>query len=370
MDGVLRRGETAPEVVVGGDAHQRFHDARGYGRPTGDGRVALAPVEAAHLLFRGDLGVVRDGDDPLDFRDLLGRVDLRILLVYRDLRDRGFYLSPAREGWVDDPTGDLVVYPRGKGPGDGAVAYRLSVFGERTPVPVADRPAAVAVVDEDGEPTYFEVTAEGAGGEQRGVGEGTAAGDDGPTAASGNHGLAPPSNGPSVDDTGLDAGLLDDRVVVWDPSAALYERAFYGQRLAGRAADEGPVQLSLVEAAHLASFGVLDLDPAAVRERGRSVEGDRFDRRLRVYTEMRAAGSAPKSGFKFGADFRVYDDFGTADDPGHSDRLVRVVPSDWTPLPRDLSLDVRLAGGVRKRMVFALTGTDSVVWTAVERLTP
>ena len=53
MNGTLRDGV----VRVGGDARQRFYDSSGYGRPTGEG-VALAPVEAAHLLFRDDLDAV------------------------------------------------------------------------------------------------------------------------------------------------------------------------------------------------------------------------------------------------------------------------------------------------------------------------
>lgn len=351
MDGRLRDGEGGPEVVVGGDARQRFHDSGGYGRPLDGDRVALAPVEAAHLLFRGDLAAVRDGDDRLDFRGLLTRTGgLRRFVVHRDLRDRGFYCSPARPGWTPDGAAagcDVVVYPRGTGPGDGAVAYRVRVVGERDRLPVASLvadPTALAVVDEEGELTYFECTPETAGADT----------DRDP--------LSPP--------TGVEADLNDDRAVAWDPPDALYESAFYGQRLAGRTAERGPLQLSLVEAAALAAEGALALDSAAVRERGRAVEGERFDRRLRVYRAMRAAGSVPKSGFKFGADFRVYDSFASVAEMGHSERLVRVVERSASLHPRELSLDVRLAGGVRKRMVFAATDPESVEWLAVTRLTP
>jgi tRNA-intron endonuclease len=351
MDGRLRDGPDGPEVVVGGDARQRFHDSGGYGRPLDGDRLALAPVEAAHLLFRGDLDAVRDGDERLDLRGLLRLTGgLRAFVVHRDLRDRGFYCSPARAGWTpgDAHEGcDVVVYRRGTGPGDGEVAYRLRVVGERDPLSVAALaadPTGVAVVDEEGEPTYFECALEGPGGETDRTG--------------------------TTLPTGVAADLLADRAVAWDPPAALYERSFFGQRLAGRNAEGGPLQLSLVEAAHLASEGGLALDAGRVRERGREVEGERFDRRLRVYRAMRTVGSVPKSGFKFGADFRVYDSFRSVDEMGHSERLVRAVPRSTRLQPRELSLDVRLAGGVRKRMVFAVTGPDSVEWLAVRRLTP
>jgi len=350
MQGTFEEGA----VRVGGDARQRFYDARGYGRPLSGNRIELAPVEAAHLLFRGDLdGVVGPDGDVLDVRGFLAATDAVLeFVVYKDLRDRGFYLSPAREDWVDDPAAaDFVVYPRGKGPADDEIAYRVRVAGERESIPAAALGSVVlAVVDEEGELTYFETGRPGPAGEM-----GSGAVDE--------ERYDPP--------TDLDAALLADRAVVWDPPTALHDRGFYGQRLHGRNAESGPLQLSLVEAAYLARRDALSLDEPRVVERGREVEGERFDRRLRAYAALRAAGSVPKSGFKFGADFRTYDTFTAVDEMDHSTRLIRVVSPDHTFLPRDLSLDVRLAGGVRKRMVFALTDVnEGIDWLSVARLTP
>ncbi|WP_338740421.1 tRNA-intron lyase [Haloplanus salilacus] len=344
-------------VRVGGDARQRFYDARGYGRPLDGNRIELAPVEAAHLLFRGDLDTVvtpADGGDAdaLDFRTFLVATDAALhFVVYKDLRDRGFYLSPARDGWVEDPHGaDFVVYPRGKGPADDAVAHCVRVAGERETIAAAGLgDVTLAVVDEEGELTYFETGRPGPEGD---------AGADDETSR-----YDPP--------TGMAASLLADRAVVWEPPESLHDRGFYGQRLRGRDADGGPLQLSLVEAAYLARRDALSIAEPRVVERGRAVEGERFDRRLRAYAALRAAGSVPKSGFKFGADFRTYDGFTTVDEMGHSTRLIRVVAPDHTFLPRDLSLDVRLAGGVRKRMVFALTDVnEGIDWLSIDRLTP
>ena len=393
MDGTLADGV----VRVGGDARQRFHDAHGYGRPLDRNRLELAPVEAAHLLSRGDLDAVvdasgADGDsaadpggdaDRLDFRTFLARTGTALrFTVYKDLRDRGFYLSPAREAWPgvdsgttagggdgntagddaplatnDTPTRthdaaspvDFVVYPRGKGPWDDDVAHRIRVVGEREEVAAASLGGVVlAVVDEDGELTYFGTDADPAIG----------SGDD--VAGTRPHADLPES---------VASDLLDDRVVCYGADD-LYESQFYGQRLFGRNADSGPLQLSLVEAAYLAQRGVLGVDPAAVVDRGQDVEGERFDRRLRVYAALRDLGVVPKSGFKFGADFRVYDSFTDVDSLGHSTDLVRVVGPDHTVYPRDLSLDVRLAGGVRKRMVFARTAANGRIgWLSVARLT-
>jgi len=323
-------------VRAGGRARERFYDSRGYGRAR-DGELDLAPVEAAHLLYRGDI----EGVDGMDFRAFLGSAAVSEVdfFVYKDLRDRGFYLTPAREGWVDDPAGvAFVVYPRGKGPWDDAVAHRIRVVGERDTVPAGSLGDCVlAVVDEESELTYLET--------------------DTPAIDGTSDATVPTTTGE----------LLAERVLCWDPPAPLYERAFYGQRL-----DEDAVQLSLVEAAYLADCGLLEVGggPAAVRERGREVEGERFDRRLTVYTALRDAGVAPKTGFKFGADFRTYAAVESVDDLGHSERLVRVLPADHVFEPRDLALDVRLAHGVRKTMVFALVDGTDVRWVEVGRLTP
>jgi tRNA-intron endonuclease len=350
-------------VRAGQSAREQFYDARGYGRPV-DGDVRLHPVEAAHLLFRGDLDAVVD-DSPgadgarLGFRAFLtsGAVSEVGFFVYKDLRDRGFYLSPA-PGGTDDREA-FVVYPRGKGPWDGTVAYRVWTVSERATVPAAGLSAlatgttdgstgVLAVVDEESELTYFAVEE--------------------PTVAGSTRHDIPTTDG----------ALAADRVLVWDPPDPLHEHAFYGQPLddGDADADADAVQLSLVEAAHLARQGTLAVPGGgttgerAVAERGRAVEGERFDRRLAVYGTLRAAGIVPKTGYKFGADFRTYADVESVAELGHSERLVRVLPAGHTFAPRDLALDVRLAHGVRKEMVFALTGEAGVEWLSVGRLTP
>jgi len=343
MDGRTREGV----VRVEGNARERFYDSRGYGRPDG-AALELAPVEAAHLLYRGDLDAV----DGLGFREYLAsEPGLAVrFLVYADLRDRGFYLAPTERGDGSDhdfPEGgdgeasvDLLVFPRGKGPWDDEVAYRVRVVDERSPVPARDLgEVTLAVVDEESEITYLESHVPD---------------------VSGTSDAALP--------TGVPAALFGDRVAVWDAPAELYERGFYGQPMDG----DGALQLSLLEAAHLADRGVLDVPggPEAVVDRGRAVEGDRFDRRLAVYRDLRGSGVVPKTGFKFGADFRTYADVGSVEELGHSELLVRVLPTDHAFRPRDLALDVRLAHGVRKTMVFALSDGDEVEWLAVERLTP
>ena len=98
-----------------------------------------------------------------------------------------------------------------------------------------------------------------------------------------------------------------------------------------------------------------------------------------MYESLRERGLVPKTGYKFGADFRTYADVESVEDLGHSELLIRVLDGGHTFSPRDLALDVRLAHGVRKEMVFALvdgeddddgSDDDGIEWLSVTRLTP
>ena len=248
-----------------------------------------------------------------------------------------------RDGSTTPPeNAQFVVYERGSGPWDDNRLYELRVVGEREPLSVAELRGTIAVVDEESEVTYFDV----------------------------EH---PEIEGSStVFSERAEADLLEDRAIVWNPPESLFAEAFYGQPLSGRNSDDGPVQLSLIEAAYLAGHDLLSTN-GSLLERGRAVEGERFDRRLAVYAALRERGVVPKTGFKFGADFRVYADVESVDELGHSAYLVRVLPPNTTLSPRDLALDVRLAHGVRKRMVFALASAKSETeptLVSVGRLTP
>ena len=328
-------------VRLGDDARQRLHYARGYGRLIGDHELLLAPVEAAYLLYRGDIPSV----DGMDFREYLATTTARLFsrfTVLKDLRERGFYLSPS-----DEPLIDFEVYERGSDPTGGSIVYSVRVVDERDRLPVRSLgPSVLAVVDEEGEVGYLAVDGE-----------------------------PPIGNVDAMDGKAIDATLLDHRVIVWHPPPRLYTTSFYGRPLADRASLDAGVQLSLVEAHYLAERGLLTSPPtvSAIATAGGESDGSQFDRRLIIYRTLRQQGTIPKTGYKFGMDFRVYDEFTTVDDMTHSTALVRVLGLDAELTPLDCARDVRLAHGVGKRMVFAVTDETAetdVSWISMKRITP
>lgn len=331
-------------VVVGGDARQRLHDARGYGYPRDGNEIALAPVEAAHLLVRDSLETVTVDGEPHDLRgfltsDRVPPLDVE-LAVYADLRERGYYLVPAAEPWTSPAPADFAVYERGEEPPAGAVAFHVTALGEGVSRKAGElAPGVLAVVDAESEVTYVSV-------------------EDTPPPARGE------PDGPAAGTRPAD--LVGEHVIVWGQPGDLYEGHFFGRPRT----DDGALQCSLLEGVYLAERDVIDLDPAVIAERGRSLTGEQFDRRLVVYRRLRERGAVPKTGYKFGADFRVYPAVTSVAELDHSTHLVRVVSPTATLSLRDVARDVRLAHGVRKTMVLGVVEDDSITWRALERLTP
>ena len=307
----------ADRVVVRNDARQQLYDASGYGEPLDGDNVSLTPVEAAYLLRKGKLEDV-EGDSYSDFSRRAVE-DESVLRVYADLRDRGYYLSH------DD---ELYLYARGDHPANSSPDTRVEAVDEDAVVEVGALPSLVAVADDDGDVTYFAVESE-----------------------------KPQGGFPSLEsDVSVETETHGRRTEVVSESDDLRE-----ERYGSSDGDDSILMLSPVEAAYLAERGVLDAPKGDV---------DVDTRRLAVYADLRDRGVCPRTGFKFGADFRVYE---TPDDD-HAGLLVSAVGHDVLLPVVELSRAVRLAHGVRKRMVFALVGDGDeegdIEYIVVERERP
>jgi tRNA-intron endonuclease len=338
------------KVLLGQEAVPELYGQSYFGRPMESG-LELSLVEAAYLLDRSRIKVAHEGRE-LDYKSLFEissslekGFEFRYV-VYKDLRERGYYVQPGRP--------DFRVYPRGGHPGKTAAEYYVLVISERTPLPLVmilepvrlagqmRKKLMLAIVDEESDITFYEAREKSLTGQMK------------------------------EDQATGTATLLEDRVVLWDePTAAqLHEHGFYGQLVGGR------LQLSLVESAYLLEQGHLQLadrlgtrlDLESFKERARKIEED-FDLKYQAYGDLRSRALVVKTGFKFGSHFRVYKQvLGTTKVP-HSEYLVHVVPSDHVFHLQALSRSVRLAHSVRKQMLFAYPDGE-IKYLEIRRIRP
>jgi tRNA-intron endonuclease len=335
MNGILK----GDKVVMGKDSIEELYNNLYYGRIKDD-TLELALVEAAYLLDRDKITVSMDGI-AISFRDfftmssqLQEYFELKYI-VYRDLRERGYYVQPS--------VTDFRVYPRGGKPGVSASHYFIHVVTERKPLPLSQlisnlkaalnvrREMVLAIVDEESDITYYGVKVQRMKG----------------------------SMGPLPVEMKNDAAtLMADRVIIWDQDMSweLHRQGFYGNML-----DEKRLQLSLVESAYLMSkygLGIRDSRSGELLlledfiHKALSLEPI-FEGKLKVYQDMRERGLVPKTGFKFGSHFRVYEKIEVAQRLPHSLFLVDFIGNDHVFDLPDMSRSIRLANSVRKEMVYA-----------------
>ncbi|NPV61278.1 MAG: tRNA-intron lyase [Methanotrichaceae archaeon] len=351
MSGEIPAGKLQGERVrFGPDALSELYEQGYFGRPRGKA-LDLSLVEAAYLLDRSRIKVSQQGKE-LDFRAFFQAssalekgFEFRYV-VYKDLRERGYYVQPGRP--------DFRVYPRGGHPGKTPAEFYVLVISERMPLPLQSlvepvrmagqmrKRLMLAIVDEESDITFYEARDK---------------------TLSGKMGQEP---------SGGLATLLEDRVVLWDPEASvrLHEHGFYGKAIGEQ------LQLSLVESAYLLEKGLIEmadrsgeaLDLEGLKEKAREIESD-FDLKYRIYRDLREKRLVVKTGFKFGTHFRVYKQVGGPDRVPHSEYLVHTVSSDYVFMPPVLSRAVRLAHSVRKEMVFAYP-EDGVRYLEIKRLRP
>jgi tRNA-intron endonuclease, archaea type len=357
---ILKRKHIMPDEIAGrliGDkislgqsALADLYEQGYFGRPKGK-VLELSLVEGAYLLDRSRISVLSDGKE-LNFQaffqaasSLEKGFEFRYV-VYKDLRERGYYVQPGRP--------DFRVYPRGGHPGKSPAEFYVLVISERMPLPLQEimQPVRVAgqmrkklmlaIVDEESDITFYEAREKSMSGLM------------------------------GQEEKGGMATLLEDRVVLWDAamSKRLHEHGFFGKPVGER------LQLSLVESAYLLDKGVIalvdrfgkDLDLESFATSARRIESD-FDLKFAVYKDLREKGLVVKTGFKFGTHFRVYKQVQGLGKVPHSEYLVHTLPVDHVFLPPVLSRAVRLAHSVRKQMIFAYAD-EGVRYLEIRRLKP
>jgi tRNA-intron endonuclease len=318
------------EATIEGDFitlhHSKNLEKRGFGVKRGN-RLLLHPVEAVYLVSKGNIGVGWKGKK-LSLADLFRWATSKdpdfpsLYFAYEDLRDRGHKIKPVDRYLV----GKNVFLPLSERenitmPWLFEVKKNFDSF-------------ILAVVDEESEITYYRVTdIDPAGKQEEKMGK-------------------------------LRGYLVRDRVLT--DNVEVFRNYFYGNER------NGMVSLSLVESLYLAEKGILDiyadkkLDVEEIKKAGEKVEKN-FLRRYEVYRDLKERGFVVKTGFKFGSDFRIYEEVRTVKDLPHSKYLVAVVDDRKMPL-YEIARAVRLAQNVRKKMVFAFKLGDENRYIVIERI--
>jgi len=179
--------------------------------------------------------------------------------------------------------------------------------------------------------------------------------------------------------------LLENRVIIWDRNAVqLYDESGFGKPLP----EENPnrLELELVEAAYLLEKGKIKV---FVKENGkkRRIElpelmeigakrVNQFHPQFIVFKDLRDRGYLVKTGFKFGAHFRVYDrgvklKRGPKAPHEHTKYVVHAVPEEAAFSLPEMSRAVRLAHNIRATFVWAVVDREGdCTYYIVQRITP
>jgi len=276
-----------------GSLADKLH-SRGFGRRKGK-CVELSWEEMAYLAEKKII------DE--DFSDVVGKASSSIsnfdirYLAYRDLRDRGYVLSVGNGYFKGRKNYAMDFYPISD-------MDEFSVDDMRN----KEFPLILAVVDFDGETTYYLVEL-----------------------------INPEGKYHILPEEKIDLEFHGNRAFSFEGIKSLEERT-YGK-------DEGTWgHLSLLEVSYLAEKGILDNTPI--------MESDIY----LVYRDLRNRGLIVKSGFKYGTHFRVYER--SMDE--HSKYLVHLI-SKREEIQK-ISRAVRVAHGVKKNLLLAYPDNGDILY--------
>ena len=179
--------------------------------------------------------------------------------------------------------------------------------------------------------------------------------------------------------------LIEERVIIWDKEAAnLYYEYGYGKPMPLESPER--LELDLIEATYLLEKGKLKiyvtennkkrmLDLREMMKIGES-RLNQFHAQYVVYSDLRNKGYLVKTGYKFGAHFRVYEK-GVKIKRGpkapfeHTKFIVHAVPEEAAFSLPEMSRAVRLAHNIRATFVWAVVDKENdVTYYEIKRLKP
>ncbi len=165
------------------------------------------------------------------------------------------------------------------------------------------------------------------------------------------------------------AKITGKQVKIWDEKEAkkIHKQKYYGKY------KQEVLELSLCEAYHLVERELIDIvedeeriSDKEVYQRFSELDSE-FDHKYAVYKDLRERGYIVKSGFKYGAHFRVYErgvnpyEEGPKENRQHTKWVVNAVPENKTQKFYEMSKSVRLAQNIRSRMLYAVVDNEKDV---------
>jgi len=162
------------KIIVWDEAQANHLYQRGFfGKPLSGGKLQLAPVEALYLIDSGKVSVVSAEGKNLNFKSLAEKFvdsDTELILkyaAYADLRSRGYVIKTGLKFGAH-----FRVYERGEKPGETHSKFLVQAIPEGVKITPTEMARAVrlahsvkkkiywAVVDDEGDITYYSITRE------------------------------------------------------------------------------------------------------------------------------------------------------------------------------------------------------------------
>jgi tRNA-intron endonuclease len=159
------------------------------------------------------------------------------------------------------------------------------------------------------------------------------------------------------------AELLDDnRLIIWDIEQArrIYNNGFYGKPIGDprpREDFEEPLLLDPVEALYLVEKKIIKIKKGKTglnKKKLRIILENNFNdfnKKYRVYEDLRSRGYVVTPGIKYGSDFAVYEDGPGID---HAPYIVQIIDSEDYLSAAEIVKAGRLATTVRKSFILAV----------------
>jgi tRNA-intron endonuclease, archaea type len=329
----------------------RLYNKSHIGTPVSGNILQLDLLEGVFLVDEGKMRLYQQSK-PVDFQHLVMLAAQQIpdfetkYLVFKDLRNRGHAITACSDGRP-------VTFQRFRQKNESVPLCSIAAFSERDILDIDVTQQMIshvtknkdvlwfALVDEEGDLTYYDVSAIDLKGDI--------------------------SEQKYPKGTGI---LLKNRLIMFDKKLAvqLLEKEFFGKPFGG------VLQLSFVEAFYLFNRGILKIETSdgkslteiKVTQHMQKLQPD-IEQRLVVFQDLKQRGLLVKTGFKFGAHFRAYT---KQPDATHAEYLIHVVEKGFTSIWAEISRAVRLAHSVNKEFVFARVDGSSVDYIKLGRLRP